>query len=125
MSVLDASALLAYVFEEPGADKVAEVIETACISSINLAEVLTRIARDGHSATDFAAKMQKSPLTIVPFLAEDALAAANLEPETRRLGLSLGDRACIALGLARNEPVYTADRVWAELDIGLNVVLIR
>lgn len=125
MSVLDASALLAYAFQESGAGIVAEIIESACISSVNLSEVLTRIARDGRSAVEFAAKIKGSPIEVVPFLAEDALAAACLEPNTRRLGLSLGDRACLALGIARNEPIYTADRVWAELDIGAKVVLIR
>lgn len=125
MSVLDASALLAYVFDEPGADVVAEIIETACISSINLTEVLTRIARDGHVPSEFVARVKQTNLQIAPFLAEDALMTANLEPHTRRLGLSLGDRACLALGLACGEPVYTADRVWSELNIGVKVVQIR
>lgn len=124
MSVLDASALLAHVFEEPGAPVVAEIINAACISNVNLSEVATRLARDGLTPDEFAGDIRKMNLQVVPFVAEDALAAASLEPDTRRLGLSLGDRACLALGLARGEPVYTADRIWAELDIGVKVIQI-
>jgi PIN domain nuclease of toxin-antitoxin system len=125
MSVLDASALLAYLFEEPGADAVAEAIDRAFISSVNLSEVLTRMARDGRVPAEFAAKVRQTNVQIAPFLEKDALAAANLEPVTRPFGLSLGDRACLALGLTRGQPVYTADRIWRQLDIGVNVVLIR
>ncbi|MGH8161165.1 MAG: type II toxin-antitoxin system VapC family toxin [Gammaproteobacteria bacterium] len=125
MSVLDASALLAYAFEEPGSEIVAEIIGTACISSVNFAEVLTRITRDGHSPSEFAAKAKRTNLQIKAFLAEDALMTANLAPHTRPFGLSLGDRACLALGLASNETVYTADRIWTQLDIGAKIVSIR
>lgn len=125
MSVLDASALLAWLFDEPGAGIVAEVIETSCISSVNLSEVATRVARNGLPPNEFAGDIEEMEFQVVPFLTEDALAAASLEPDTRRLGLSLGDRACLVLGLARNEPVYTADRVWAQLDIGAKIVSIR
>ncbi len=125
MSVLDASALLAYSFEEPGGDVVGKVIETTCISSVNLAEVLTRIARDGRPPGGFAGKLEQMHIEVVPFMAEDALITASLEPRTRPFGLSLGDRACLALGLARRETVYTADRVWTQLDIGLDIVSIR
>lgn len=125
MSVLDASALLAYVFEEPGADIVAEIIGTACISSVNFSEVLTRIAHDGHAPAEFAAKVERTNLQIIPFVSTDAVLTASLEPHTRRFGLSLGDRACLTLGLARGEPVYTADRVWIKLDIGVKVISIR
>ncbi len=125
MSVLDASALLAYVFDEPGADVVAEIIGMTCMSSVNFSEVLTRIARDGHTPAEFAAKVERTNLQIIPFLAKDAVLTASLEPDTRRLGLSLGDRACLVLGLVRGESVYTADRVWIELDIGVAIHLIR
>lgn len=125
MSVLDSSALLAYLFQEPGAEVVAEVIGAASISSVNFSEVLTRIVRDGRSAKSFAETVAQTSLQIVPFVAEDALLAASLEPETRPLGLSLGDRACVALGLVREEPVYTADRAWSRLNVGAKIVLIR
>lgn len=125
MSVLDASALLAYLFDEPGASVVAKVLDSVCISSVNFSEVAARVARNGLTPDQFAGDIKDINIEVVPFRDVDALAAASLEPETRRLGLSLGDRACLALGIARNEPVYTADRVWAELNIGVKVVLIR
>ncbi|HET8551811.1 MAG TPA: type II toxin-antitoxin system VapC family toxin [Gammaproteobacteria bacterium] len=125
MSVLDASALLAYIFDEPGAEAVAEVIDTASMSSVNFSEVLTRIVRDGRPSLSFAARIKQTNLQIVPFTAEDALFAANLEPATRPFGLSLGDRACLSLGLVREQPVYTADRIWGRLDVGVHINLIR
>lgn len=125
MSVLDASALLAYLFEEPGADAVADVLDSACISSVNLSEVATRVARNGLPPNEFAGDIGDLMLEVVPFLAEDALNAASLEPETRPLGLSLGDRACIALGSVRGKPVYTADRAWSRLDVGVDIIVIR
>lgn len=125
MSVLDASALVAYLFEEPGAEVVADVVDQACISSVNFSEVLTRAAKDGFRPAEFAADIDQFDLQVVPFTAEDALIAASLEPDTRPLGLSLGDRACLSLGLSRAEPVYTADRTWSRLKIGAKVILIR
>lgn len=125
MSVLDASALLAYLLDEPGADAVAEIIDSSCISTVNLSEVAARLARDGLTPAEFAGDISEMNLQVIPFLTDDALAVASLEPKTRRLGLSLGDRACLALGLARGEPVYTADRVWAKLDIGVKIISIR
>jgi PIN domain nuclease of toxin-antitoxin system len=125
VSVLDASALVAYLFEEPGAEVVGEVIDRACISSVNFSEVLTRAAKDGFRPAEFAVDINQFGLQVVPFTTEDALTAASLEPETRPLGLSLGDRACLSLGLARAQPVYTADRIWSRLNVGARIVLIR
>lgn len=125
MSVLDASAVLAYLFEEPGGDIVADVIAGACISTVNLAEVATRVARNGMDPQQLAGDIEDMNVEVAPFAVRDALAAATLEPDTRRFGLSLGDRACLALGLARRDTVYTADRVWAELDIGVKIIPIR
>lgn len=125
MSVLDASALLAYLFGEPGADRVRVVLAGSRISSVNVSEVLTRIARDGRSPGGFMDKVRETRLEVVPFTTGHALATANLEPQTRRFGLSLGDRACLALGLAHRAPVYTADRIWTKLDIGVPVVPVR
>jgi PIN domain nuclease of toxin-antitoxin system len=91
MSVLDASALLAYLFEEPGAEVVAEIIDTAWISSVNLAEVLTRIARDGRAPAEFAAKLRQTNVQVAPFLAKDTfhcsiIAIAGSSFEARRAG---------------------------------------
>lgn len=125
MIALDASALLAFLFREPGQEQVAATIEQACLSAVNLAEVLGRFARDGHDARMVLARLSATELEIVPFTTADAAIAASLVPATQPLGLSLGDRACLALALARNIPALTADRSWSQLDIGVKIEVIR
>jgi ribonuclease VapC len=126
--VLDASALLAYLHEEQGADVVADAVaETAAISAANWAETLSKVAEIGHSPTEVAADLQEQGLLgglleVVALTAEDALVIGDLRPRTRDLGLSLGDRACIALALRLAVPVLTADGRWTELEgIGVDV----
>ncbi|HWS27723.1 MAG TPA: type II toxin-antitoxin system VapC family toxin [Xanthomonadales bacterium] len=123
--VLDASALLAYLFAETGHATVAAVIDACCLSSVNLAEVLSRFARDGHNPELVHHQIAGSGIEIVPFLGEDAALAAGLVPLTQSFGLSLGDRACLALALRRNVTALTADRVWAELDLPIAIKVIR
>ena len=123
--VLDASALLAYLFTETGHESVARVIDPCCLSSVNLAEVLSRFARDGHNPEMVHHQIAGSGIEIVPFLGEDAALAAGLVPLTQQFGLSLGDRACLALALRRDVPAFTADRVWAELDLPISIKVIR
>jgi PIN domain nuclease of toxin-antitoxin system len=125
MTALDASAVLAFLFREPGGEKVAEVIEGSCLSTVNLSEVLGRFAKDGHDAHLVGRRLGAAGLEMVPFLAEDAALAASLRPQTDPLGLSLGDRACLALAMARGIPVLTADRQWGALDLGIEIRLIR
>jgi PIN domain nuclease of toxin-antitoxin system len=124
MTVLDASALLAFLFREQGHERVAEVIGQSCMSSVNLAEVLTRFVRDGHAAVAVLTRL-RAAIEWVPFAEEHAIVAAELAPLTAPYGLSLGDRACLALALTRGEPAMTADRQWAQLDLGIRVELIR
>jgi ribonuclease VapC len=120
----DASAALAFLFGEPGAERVADLLGDSCMSTVNLAEVLGRFVRDGHDPRQVLQRIAESPIELVPFLSEDAALAAALIPATRPLGLGLGDRACLALGLARRIPVCTADRTWlaARLDIEIQVI---
>ena len=125
MIALDASALLAFLFREAGHEAVAEVIDESCISTVNLSEVIGRFVRDGHDGHLVRLRLKASAIELVPFSAEDAALAAVLLPCTRPLGLSLGDRACLALGAARGIPVMTADRVWKDVDCGVTVNLIR
>lgn len=125
MIALDASALLAFLFREPGHEMVAQKLEESCISSVNLAEVLGRFARDGHDPRMVFEHLRRSPLEMVPFLAEDAALVAALAPRTRTLGLSLGDRACLALAATRGIPALTADSAWLSLDVGVRVHLVR
>lgn len=125
MIVLDASALLAFLFREAGHDRVATVLSRSCLSTVNLSEVLGRFTRDGHDPQLVLQRLVETTIEIVPFTAADASATAALLPTTRHLGLSLGDRACLALARSRSAPALTADRVWAQLDIGIRIELIR
>ncbi len=121
MIALDASAVLALLFAEAGHEQVAAVLDDCCLSTVNLAEVLSRFARDGHEPAAVATQIAESGIEIVPFLDADAALAATLDPATRRAGLSPGDRACLALALARGVPALTADRAWARIDLGVEV----
>lgn len=125
MNVLDASALLALLFGEPGHAVVKDVITDCCIGSVNLSEVLGRFSRDGHDPHEAYRRIEASPVEIVPFAGEHAILAAALVPQAQLLGLSLADRACLALSISRNCPVLTADRAWSELDVPIDVIQIR
>jgi PIN domain nuclease of toxin-antitoxin system len=126
--VLDSSAVLAYLLNEPGEDVVANATQSdAAMSSVNLAEVMTRLVRNGASPTDAEEVLAALPFTIHPFDQPLALAAGAMFAVTRLFGLSLGDRACLALGRRENLPVLTADRVWTDAApiLGVSVQLIR
>jgi PIN domain nuclease of toxin-antitoxin system len=123
--VLDASALLANVLREPGADRVAPELSTALIGAANVTEVLTRVLREGGDSDAVVADMDALGLSIVPVSREHAIIAAELYPLTMSAGLSLGDRLCLALAIERNVPVMTAERAWFGLPHGANVILIR
>lgn len=125
MIALDASALLAFLFREAGHGHVASIIDESCISAVNLAEVIGRFVRDGYDAHVVLRRFASSRIEIVPFSAADAALAASLIPRTQALRLSLGDRACLALALARGIPAVTADRCWSRLEIGVAVTVIR
>ena len=114
MMVLDASALLAFLFGEPGRDRVAQIVEDSCMSAVNFSEVLGRFARDGHEPHVVSRRLLASGVEIVPFSDDHATLAAALRPRTDPLGLSLGDRSCLALAQARSLPAVTAVRAWQE-----------
>ncbi|HLJ30416.1 MAG TPA: type II toxin-antitoxin system VapC family toxin [Candidatus Angelobacter sp.] len=124
--VLDASALLAVLNREPGADKLTpELLSMATSSTVNLAEVQSKLVIRGLTPSD-AWEATLSPIReATAFTAEHAEAAGNLVAETRALGLSLGDRACLALGVALRAPVYTADKSWKKLKLGIPIHVIR
>jgi PIN domain nuclease of toxin-antitoxin system len=102
-----------------------ERLAGASVSAINLSEVLTRMLDIGMPESETAAAVAKLNFRIVAFDEPQAHAAARLRAATRHAGLSLADRACLALGLTLGKPVVTADRVWGDLDIGVEVILIR
>src|SRR6266480_2603036 len=124
--VLDASALLAILNQEPGAEKLTpELLSTAAISTVNLAELHGKLVGRGLSPDD-AWEAALSPIReAVPFSSEHARLVGDLVVHTRPVGLSLGDRAGLALGLALKASVYTADKSWKHLKVGARIHVIR
>ncbi|WP_420461575.1 type II toxin-antitoxin system VapC family toxin [Candidatus Palauibacter sp.] len=126
-SVLDASAVLAALFEEPGVARVARALERgAAMSSVNLAEVAARLSREDWSSATVASVVAEMGIEVIPFDRQTALLSGAYRPMTRHVGLGLGDRACLATACRLGLPALTADRSWAELSIeGVRVVTIR
>ena len=123
--VADASAVLAALKGEPF-NKIDPTELVRCsISSVNFSEVLAKLHDDGLTNTQADAAVARLDLQVVSFDEAQAHTTAQLRIATRQAGLSLADRACLALGLALGRPVVTADRIWASLDIGVEVQLIR
>jgi PIN domain nuclease of toxin-antitoxin system len=110
--VIDASAVLAYVQNETGGDRAAAAISRGVLSIVNLAEVLTKLIEHGYSDEQAQATMQRLGLDIADFTIEDAFEVARFRRTTRHQGLSLGDRACLALAKRLGVPAITADRRW-------------
>jgi len=124
--VLDASALLALLYKETGADRVREVLGAALISTVNLSETFARFIRDGRDTTALDRGLRSEmAIEIVDFIEADAMAAARLLPATRVRGLSFADRACLALARRLDLPAMTADRAWRDVDCGVEIVCIR
>ena len=129
--VLDASALLAYLQDEPGGGRVEEALaDGALISTVNYAEVLSRLSDTGEDSESTHHRLQEQGLIgglldVVPLTEDDAIEIARQRPATRAMGLSLGDRACLATGLRFGRAVLTADRIWSTLALGVDVLLIR
>ena len=125
-NVLDASAVLAYLQREPGYETVQKALaEGSYISTVNLAEVLGKVVSRGIDAELVLVRLDALGLQTISFSDEDARLSAQLVPKTRVAGLSLGDRACLALASRLNRVALTADTVWKSLDVGVNVALIR
>lgn len=123
--VLDASALLALLHREPGADRVAAALPRSAVSSVNWSEVLQKTVARGIAVDGMRDDLEALGLRIVPFAAVDAELAATLWPKTKVLGLSLGDRACIATGIREKARVLTAERAWTKLELGVKVETLR
>jgi ribonuclease VapC len=125
LCVLDASAVLALLHSEPGADAVEEALEHAAISTVNWSEVCQRSIAHDVDVSDLRADTEALGVQLVPFSVEDAELAAALWSATRHLGLSLGDRACLGLARRLERPAVTADRAWLDLDLGVEIRAIR
>ncbi|MBP2371921.1 type II toxin-antitoxin system VapC family toxin [Pseudonocardia parietis] len=124
-AVLDASAVLAWLRDEPGAGVVDRYLDTAVLGAVNLAEVHQKLAQHGVDADRATRQLRTLGVRIEPLDTPDAIAAAKLWPATRSAGLSLGDRCCLALAARLGGPAVTADTAWTALDIGVSVVPIR
>ncbi len=124
-AVLDASVVLASLQDEPGRALADAIAADAAISSVNFAEVVSKLSGDGVPPVVIEETLRLWPLEIVPVDGALALAAGLLRAETRHLGLSLGDRFCLALGRQLALPIYTAKRRWVTLSPAFDVRLIR
>ncbi|TWG99356.1 PIN domain nuclease of toxin-antitoxin system [Mesorhizobium sp. J18] len=125
MTVLDSSAVLAFLFAEEGGEVARKAFETALISAVNVTEIVAKQI-DRGTGTDLAVlRVEDLNLQVRPFDNELALLAGKLRSATRSRGLSLGDRACLALAIRENAVALTADRKWADLDVGCKIELIR
>jgi PIN domain nuclease of toxin-antitoxin system len=123
--VLDSSAILAVINRETGADKVVDIAEGAVVSTLIIAEVVTWLAVRDTPVDQIRNTVEHFKLEIVPFDHARAYAAGLLVSKTRKRGLSLADRACLALAIELGCPVITADRPWRDVDLGVEIRLIR
>lgn len=123
--VLDASAVLAVMLDERGSETVVASAEGALLSTVNLTEVLEKVAWRGGDIGRVDDLLAKLGVRVLPFSAEHARIAAGIKPLVERKQVSLADRACLAVGRATSRTILTADTKWAELDLGLDIRLIR
>lgn len=123
--VLDASAMLALLNQEIGADKVLGVLDRLVISTVNLAEVYTRLIDSGMDAAAAVEAVTALGVDVCAFDAEQAVQCGALRPTTKSAGLSLGDRACLAFALSLGASVMTCDRAWLDLQLSLTIDCVR
>jgi ribonuclease VapC len=127
--VLDASAVLAALLLEPGGDTVVNLLKTpsrfTAMSSVNYAEVVAKLVRDGAEEDQVAVLMDPFNSFVYPFSASQAIASGLLIKHTASLGLSLGDRACLSLAMELNAKVLTTDHIWMRLQLPLEIELLR
>jgi len=124
--VLDASAILALVQQEPGAEKLTdEVLDHAVASTVNLAEVQAKLVKKGIPPDRAWLNALSAINSEEPFTSEQAKTAGSLIVVTEPYGLSLGDRSCLALAISLNAPVYTTEQIWRNLKVGIPIHVIR
>jgi ribonuclease VapC len=127
-AILDSSVILAYLLDEQGREAAEQAIaERGSISSVNLAEVMSRLTRDGAGVAESTGVLLALPITVVDLDAHLAIEAGAMIEQTKPFGLSLGDRACLALAKREQLPALTADRIWLQAGplLGVEVRLIR
>lgn len=124
-TILDASAVLAYLKDEPGTDVVKAVLAESAISSVNWAEVVQKMLALEANVNNMLGEFQELGMIVEPFTVEDGEMAGRLWTQTRTYGLSLGDRACLSLGIRLGAKVLTGDHAWQSLSLSVDVQLIR
>jgi PIN domain nuclease of toxin-antitoxin system len=123
--VIDASAVLAAINNEPGGDRGAQEARGARISALNYCEIIGWLAERGATEEDAHKVVMPFELLVEDFNRSRAMSAGLLAAKTKRRNISLGDRACLALAIELGLPALTGDRAWRDLDIGVDVRLIR
>jgi PIN domain nuclease of toxin-antitoxin system len=123
--VFDASAILCLLHREPGWEVVARTLPLSCISAVNLAEVVAKLNEGGMEPEIIDQALAPLQLRAIAFDADQAHASGRLRRKTRAAGLSLGDRACLALAARIGATALTADRAWPEVEVGVRIELIR
>lgn len=123
--VVDASAILALLWSEPGSEVVADIVGGALMSSVNLAEVCSKLADRGIGEDAIRELLTDLPVSIAVFDEGQAYAVGAMRDQTRSIGLSIGDRACLGLAIREGAMVMTADKAWRMLDLSVDVVVIR
>ena len=124
--ILDASAILCVLQEEPGAEKIEPVLINAIASTVNAAEVVAKLRDKGMSEAEANQSLALLSLDIRPLTMEQAGISGHLRPVTRSSGLSLGDRCCLALAIELGGTAYTTEHVWLKLGIaGVEIIQVR
>jgi PIN domain nuclease of toxin-antitoxin system len=123
--ILDASALLALIFDEPGAAVVASHAKGSSLLSVNFSEVVQRVIAIQGSPQRAEEAVDKLEIAVVPFDRKLARIAAELRAPTAFMGASFADRSCLALGLLTGKTILSSDRDWEKLDLGIEIRLIR
>jgi len=123
--VLDSSAILAMVLDEPGHIAVRRALAGSLISAVNLSEVYTKVVEKRLDLDAIQLAMSASPIQVVPFNDLHALLAGKLREQTRAYGLSLGDRACLATAILEKRAVMTTDKAWRNLNLDVEIIVIR
>lgn len=124
--LFDASALLALIQQENGYEQLEDVVANAVISSVNLSEVISVLARSGMPKDVINETINSSITDVIPFSRNEAIFAGELITKSKKLGLSLGDRACIATSIVYNLKLYTTDQIWQKLELeNLQLILVR
>ena len=123
--VLDASALLALINDEPGAVVTSQALPGAKMSALNLSEVVAKLAEVGVTESEIRSALDPLPIDVIPFDATQAFESGLMHTSTRDAGLSLSDRGCLNLAIRLGIPVLTADRIWERLQLSVTVQVIR